>query len=297
MKKVIYTHVLGIALISLHATGLVAEAAESLKFVAEPTQLSEWTIEVSSRLPSQGKNSYGPENLLSGPKTAWVEGVASNGKGEWIKILQAGGKERMKFQSIYLLNGYQKSKAAFGANGRVLEFTVSWLGGNERIKVVDVMGEQTLRLSRPVVSPWVKLEITKVEPGSKYKDTAISGISIDLEEFNFSPEAESTPPKKPEEGPVTVPGKLPPVKQIIKLLIGQWEGGRHITEYRKDGSFLLDPEPSDPPNGTWSVKGNVLITKFIGQKPDRTTILSINENQMVIRSDVGKKYVIRKVQK
>ena len=78
MMKIICTNVLGIALISLHAIGLCSEAAEPLKFVAEPTQLAEWSIEVSSRLPSQGKNNYGPENLLSGSKAAWVEGVESD---------------------------------------------------------------------------------------------------------------------------------------------------------------------------------------------------------------------------
>ncbi len=307
--KIIDTKMVVIALIFLHATGLYSEATEPLRFVAEPTQLAEWTIEVSSRLQSQGGNSYGPENLLSGPKTAWVEGVATDGKGEWIKIIQADGKESMKFRSIFLLNGYQKSKKIFEANGRVLEFAVSWAGGSERIKVADVDGEQTLRLSHPVDSPWVRFEIIKVASGSKYSDTAISGISLDLEEFNYPPEGDSTQSVKPGKAPSSVPntslktfshtasGKVPTAKQILKLIIGQWDGGRHITDYRKDGTFLFDPEPGDDPVGIWSIKGNVLIKKFGSEKPERTTVLSITEEKMVIRSSAGKEYVIRKVKK
>ncbi len=213
--KIIDTKILAIVLISL-------QGMRVCNYAADPAQLDDWTIGASSRFPSPGLNSYGPENLLFGLKTAWVEGVATD---------------------------------------------------------------------------------------SKFSDTAISGISLDLEEFNYSPELETTRSIKRVKASPSVSGiafktfsnsatgKAPTAKQILKLIIGQWDGGRHITEYRKDGTFLLDPEPGDDPVGVWSVKGNVLIKKFGSEKPERTTVLSITEEEMVIRSSSGKEYVIRKVKK
>lgn len=252
--------------------------ANPLKFTAEATQLSEWTLEVSSRLSPQGASTYGPEHLLNGPDTAWVEGAAGDGVGEWIKITEAGGRRNMKFQSVTIWNGYQKSKKSFAENGRVKALVVSWKGGSESVALEDRMGEQTIRLRQPVSSPWVKFEIASAFPGTRFSDTAISGISVDLEEFNYG------------EKPV-VPADL------ASLVAGRWEGARHTTEYRADGTFMLDPEPGEwVPLGHWKIEGDVLVAKWKDSgETSSSAIVSINDKEMVIRAANGKEYTLRKL--
>lgn len=266
---------------TLHCSAVLfcaSALANPLKFTAEPTQLAEWTLEVSSRLSPQGASTYGPENLLNGPETAWVEGAAGDGAGEWIKITQAGGRQEMKFQSVTIWNGYQKSKKAFEENGRVKALVVSWKGGSQRVFLEDRMGEQTVRLGQPVNSPWVKFEIASAIPGTKFSDTAISDISIDLEEFNR------------EENPAEP-------ADLASLVAGCWEGARHTTEYRADGTFMLDPEPGEwIPLGHWKLEGNVLVAKWKNSgETDRSTIVSIDGKELVIRAASGKEYTLRRV--
>jgi hypothetical protein len=264
------------ALLALSSAPLHAGARNPLRFVAEPTQLSGWTIEVSSRRSPEGGSTYGPEHLVDGPDSAWVEGAPGDGVGEWITIAEAG--RPMKFQSVVLWNGYQKSQKSFEENGRVLEMIVSWKGGSERVAVADRTGEQTLRLARPVTSPRVKFEITKVVPGSKFSDTAISGISLDLEEFNFDP---------PQAAPAVAADRK-------TLIVGRWQGARHVKEFRADGTFLLDPEPGAPPLGTWRIIGDKLEQKW-ESGTDQDTIVSITRDEMVIRSQAGKEYSLRRI--
>ncbi|WP_294381094.1 hypothetical protein [Prosthecobacter sp.] len=156
-----------------------------LKYVCEPTELAEWTIEVSSRLESKQANAYGPGNLVKGPETAWVEGAKGNGIGERIRISQAGGSQKMKFQKILIWNGYQKSAKSFNENARVRELRLTWPGGTHVVELQDKTGEQSIRLPSPLNVPWIQFEIVSVYPGSKYQDTALSGLSLNLEEFQY----------------------------------------------------------------------------------------------------------------
>ena len=156
-----------------------------LKFVCEPTELAEWTIEVSSRLDGKQANAYGPGSLVDGPETAWVEGAKGNGIGERVRISQAGGSQKMKFQKILIWNGYQKSAKTFDENARVRELRLTWPGGAHVVELQDKTGEQTIRLPSPLNVPWIQFEIMSVYPGSKYQDTALSGLSLNLEEFQY----------------------------------------------------------------------------------------------------------------
>jgi|GEM_PF-3853668 len=266
--------------LSAFFSSVPAHAANPLKYTAPTTQLSSWTVEVSSRLVSQGSNSYGPANLLDGAETAWVEGAKGDGVGEWVRISQADGKETMKFQSVLVWNGYQKNQKSFEENGRVKDLLVSWAGGSEKIHLRDGMGEQTVRLQRPVVSPWVKFEILSVYPGSKFSDTAISGIAVDLEELNYSQE--------------TAPSAT---QDFSRLLVGRWQSARHIKEFRADGTFCLDPEPGQwTPLGTWQVRGDTLVCRWNGDaRTESDTLLSIDKKTLVIRSSAGKEYTLSRV--
>lgn len=163
-----------------------------LKFVCEPTELAEWTIEVSSRLNGKQANAYGPGNLVDGPETAWVEGAKGNGIGERVRISQAGGSQKMKFQKILIWNGYQKSAKTFDENARVRELRLTWPGGTHVVELQDKTGEQIIRLPSPLNVPWIQFEIMSVYPGSKYQDTALSGLSLNLEEFQYE-EADADP--------------------------------------------------------------------------------------------------------
>lgn len=163
-----------------------------LKFVCEPTELAEWTIEVSSRLNGKQANAYGPGNLADGPETAWVEGAEGNGIGERVRISQAGGSQKMKFQKILIWNGYQKSAKTFDENARVRELRLTWPGGTHVVELQDKTGEQIIRLPSPLNVPWIQFEIMSVYPGSKYQDTALSGLSLNLEEFQYE-EADADP--------------------------------------------------------------------------------------------------------
>ncbi len=264
----------------------VLAAANPLVYQAPPTELSDWTIEVSSLLSPQGNNAYGPGNLLGDPNTAWVEGIAGNGAGEWIRITQSGHLGNMKFQTVFVWNGYQKSVKSFQENGRVRELLVSWQGGEQQVRLADEMGMQSIRLRSPVISPWVKFQIQTAYTGDKFQDTALSGLCVDLEEFHYEPGGES------------IPTDSAPGKNIAGLLAGKWEGARHIVDYRPDGTFTLDPDGDQwVPLGTWKIEGNNLVTRWQDSgKVDRQTIVSIDSRSLVLRSDSGREYRLSRLQ-
>ncbi len=147
----------------------------------------------------------------------------------------------------------------------------------ERVPVADRSGEQTIRLSCPGTSRWVKLEITKVLPRSRFSDTAISGLSLDLEEFNESPPADTNP-----------------AAGASKMLVGRWQGARHLVDYQENGTFRLDPEPGDPSLGTWRIRDDKLERNW-EDGTDIDTIVSINRQELVIRNKSGKEYSHRRV--
>ena len=58
-----------------------------LKFQTGEAQFCNWKISDSSCLANQGKCSYGPGNVfLTGPESAWVEGVSGDGIGQWLQF-------------------------------------------------------------------------------------------------------------------------------------------------------------------------------------------------------------------
>lgn len=136
-------------------------------------------IRASSTLPNQGKYNYAIKNINDdNPMTAWVEGNADYGIGEFFEIKSMG------VNAIY--NGYQSSPKSWIENSRVKKFKVY---KNNRflciLQLTDEMGRQTFELpghnNLESESEHVfKFEILEVYPGSKWKDVAISEINLGL---------------------------------------------------------------------------------------------------------------------
>jgi hypothetical protein len=130
----------------------------------------------SVRAPEYG-NSYGVRNLFGADEaSAWVEGVAGQGIGEWI-VVEFDGLRSVKQITIH--NGYQKNSDIFGKNSRVRTVRVIFSQGETRtVPLEDRRGAQTISLERPIKAYWVQLVIEDVFPGSRYTDTAISKLAI-----------------------------------------------------------------------------------------------------------------------
>jgi hypothetical protein len=135
---------------------------------------------VSSVLKPQFGNSYGPENLFSGPaSSAWVEGRQGNGVGEWITVEFEGMR---MVRSIVVRNGYQKSNEIFGKNNRVRHLRAVFSQGETRtLTLQDRSGSETLMLPQPVKAYWVKFIIDDVWAGNKYTDTAMTKLVVNSE--------------------------------------------------------------------------------------------------------------------
>jgi hypothetical protein len=133
----------------------------------------------SSSLPPE-RTSYGPENVVDdSPFTAWVEGRPDDGIGEWIELRSPCGPPEGTTARLVVFDGYQKSPALFEDNGRVKGLAVALAGADHgSLALADVMGPQEF----PIPVSWgqtVRLTITEVYPGRKWRDTALSELFID----------------------------------------------------------------------------------------------------------------------
>ena len=112
--------------------------------------------------------------------TAWVEGRDGHGLGESLTLTL---ERPAKIQRLGIRNGYTKSPALYLANSRVMQLLVSVNGGKaEAVELPDeYLEEEHFWFDLPKTSGAVKtirLEIGAVYPGTKYADTAISGIRL-----------------------------------------------------------------------------------------------------------------------
>jgi len=146
-----------------------------------------WDMEVSSFLPPNGPNIYGPKTGNDYDiSTAWVQGKPGYGIGEAItfsfpeKYFSGSSlDEGVDMRGFMVFNGYAKSDAAWKANSRVKRFKL-YLNDIPvcTIKLLDTKLMQNAGFPVIYIKPGdrVKLEILDVYPGDKYKDTAISEI-------------------------------------------------------------------------------------------------------------------------
>ena len=135
---------------------------------------------VTSVLPSQGRNAYGPEQVTGSEEGAWCEGVAGPGVGEAITLYQ---DPPMVIGSLSFVNGYAKNEQTFRANGRVKRARIDTSGGySKEITLKDTAQFESIKLP-PSRLTWVKLTILDVYPGSRHSDTCISKLYFNHEEF------------------------------------------------------------------------------------------------------------------
>lgn len=138
-------------------------------------------VTASSHLKSQNTNSYIADNTHDfNYKTAWVEGVAGYGVGEYLTYYFSENSPRIT--TVIVANGYIKSPTAYKNNSRVKTlnmyindklYSVLNLKDeiSEQIFDVDTIGEK---------NEWqLKFEIAEVYKGDKYDDTVITEIYFD----------------------------------------------------------------------------------------------------------------------
>ncbi len=146
-----------------------------------------WEVSASSALKPEAGNSYEVGNLDDlRAKTAWIEGHADYGIGEYIlykfpKRLFVG-LDSANWGGFIIMNGYFKSEKIWAANSRVKTFKMYH---NDKpvcyVKLHDSMSGQDVKFAKPIYlkrEDEIKLEIFEVYPGTKYKDTAISALIL-----------------------------------------------------------------------------------------------------------------------
>ena len=118
--------------------------------------------------------------------TAWVEGVAGNGEGEYLKYTFPGICPRIT--AVLIHNGYIKNKDVWRDNGRVKKLLMYYndkpyavLNLKNTMDLqrfeVGILGNEDRCEASPVWS--IKFEILEVYPGDKYDDTVITEIYFD----------------------------------------------------------------------------------------------------------------------
>jgi len=73
---------------------------------------------------------------------------------------------------------------------------------------------------------------------------------------------------------------LPDDATLSRLLVGTWHGHRHDTQYRADGTWILDPpDEGDNTHGKWRIEhGRSIETwRFSDESSDSTSVEEIVE--------------------
>lgn len=149
-------------------------------------------ITASSTLKQQGATSYEPKHAEDlSYKTAWVEGAAGYGIGEY--LLYKFTPEAPRITDIKVVNGYVKNKRAYTENSRVKKLKV-YLNDQPYavFNLADTPSVQTFTVApigngnradfdKLLTQPgWtLKFEIADVYKGTKYDDTVITEIYFD----------------------------------------------------------------------------------------------------------------------
>ena len=168
------------------APALVLALAVSTAAAGEPVErrLYPDTVEASSFLWGDWNRfieNYHPNYVGDDdPKTAWVEGNANSGAGEWLRlqVTPLDGTTRVRLK---VRNGYQKSSALFAANARAKDVVVRLLPSKREVKatLTDTEGWQELTIAQPV-GPMraVELKVATVYEGGTYTDLCLSDVAV-----------------------------------------------------------------------------------------------------------------------
>lgn len=160
-------------------------------------------IEASSIIKADAINrfNYEPKNLFDNDlNTAWVEGVAGSGVGEWVEIQF---EKDVQIEAVGIINGYTKNEAIYNANNRIRKIRLDvvfrdyWRGNTDlnggKTVDIDLSEKQFNELNRNVQAPFIswladygmgravskiRLTILEVARGAKYDDTCISELYL-----------------------------------------------------------------------------------------------------------------------
>ena len=159
---------------------------ERLEVVSEPAAQSRnltplATVSASSHLPTDRWGQYQSWMATDGALgTAWAEGVAGSGVGEWIELRFP---RTVEVHAIGIDVGYDKNADVFFKNNRIKRVTLVFSSG-ERIDLgfADKQGMQTVVLARApgpsIQTTFVRVVIAEVFPGWKYNDTCLAEIEV-----------------------------------------------------------------------------------------------------------------------
>lgn len=148
-------------------------------------QYAETRTCVSSVLPPQGGNTYGPDQITGLGEGAWCEGAPGPGIGQTVTVHQTPVR---KIGTIMFVNGYAKTAQTFRANGRVKRARIETSSGTVRVVTLkDTAGTEGIKIPPARVS-WIRLTILDVYPGERHADTCISKFYFNQEEFGAANE-------------------------------------------------------------------------------------------------------------
>ena len=135
------------------------------------------------------QENYHPSYVLDeNPATAWVEGVDGYGEGQSLTI-PLSPLSSARALRLRIWNGYQKSKALFAKNAAprrirvaVLDPTGGEVTGRE-VELQQAWGPQTVVVDVPPKRGLsaVRIAVVSVYPGTKYKDTCVSDVLVDVD--------------------------------------------------------------------------------------------------------------------
>lgn len=150
---------------------LIVEKSKSIKV---PSYLT-GSVTASSTL--EPRTAYAPELLFDNRNDfGWVEGSKGDGENETISIhLQSP----VDFDSLYIVNGYQRSEEHYKSNNRLKDFELSAdskLVGKYTLS--DVMGAQKIPLNKNIKAQSLTLTVKSIYKGTKYKDLVLSEIKL-----------------------------------------------------------------------------------------------------------------------
>jgi hypothetical protein len=124
---------------------------------------------------------YEPGNVLDGSLlTAWIEGAAGPGTGEW---LRCDFDREVKLRRVLITPGYFKSTELWAQNNRLAAATLYFSdGSSRRFTFPDRMQEQRLDTGN-VKTRWVRLVIEDIYPGTvDPEDTPISQLTFEFQD-------------------------------------------------------------------------------------------------------------------
>ncbi len=164
-----------------------------------PARAADLSIQSSTHLFSAGATSYAAESAMDGdPTTAWIEGVAGAGTGQWLLIEFS---VESVVRKIGVTNGFQKN-GSFNRHNKIKKATLVYSdGASQEFELKDEMGVQYVEC-RPVPTKSIKLVIDEIHPARELRfrgDTALSEIQVELDPNYAAPVETAAAKPAPED--------------------------------------------------------------------------------------------------